>query len=83
VVPTAETTGADVREYDIATQVLRDLGLESVRLLTGNAHKVEALEELGVKVTGQEPLAAAATRAPLLSVANGNGNGAGVPLATR
>jgi len=47
---------ADARHYGTATQVLRDLGVESVRLLTNNPAKVTSLEEFGVKVAERVPL---------------------------
>jgi GTP cyclohydrolase II len=40
----------DAREYDCAAAMLKHLGVESVRLMTNNPLKVEALEALGVKV---------------------------------
>ena len=47
---------ADARHYGTATQVLRDLGVRSVRLLTNNPDKVHSLEEYGVPVTERVPL---------------------------
>jgi 3,4-dihydroxy 2-butanone 4-phosphate synthase/GTP cyclohydrolase II len=47
---------ADARHYGAATQVLRDLGVTSVRLLTNNPDKVTGLEEYGVPVTERVPL---------------------------
>ena len=41
---------ADARHYGAATQILRDLGVRSVRLLTNNPAKVTSLEEYGVPV---------------------------------
>ncbi|PWY97831.1 hypothetical protein BCV70DRAFT_180719 [Testicularia cyperi] len=41
----------DARKYDIASAILRDLGIESCRLLTNNPEKMEALEAEGVRVT--------------------------------
>jgi 3,4-dihydroxy 2-butanone 4-phosphate synthase/GTP cyclohydrolase II len=43
--------GADLREYDFAAQVLADLGVKSVRLLTNNPRNIDALERLGLKVS--------------------------------
>lgn len=40
----------DAREYDCAAAMLGHLGVESVRLMTNNPLKVEALEQLGVTV---------------------------------
>jgi len=47
---------ADARHYGAATQVLRDLGVKSVRLLTNNPDKVASLEDYGVPVKGRVPL---------------------------
>ncbi len=41
---------ADARHYGAATQILRDLDIASVRLLTNNPEKVSGLEEYGVPV---------------------------------
>ena len=41
----------DAREYSVAAQVLRDLGVEAVRLLTNNPAKVAALSRHGFDVT--------------------------------
>lgn len=40
----------DNRDYRAGAQILRDLGLFSVRLMTNNPHKVGALENLGIEV---------------------------------
>jgi 3,4-dihydroxy 2-butanone 4-phosphate synthase/GTP cyclohydrolase II len=47
---------ADARHYGAASQILRDLGVESVRLLTNNPDKTEALEEFGVPVKERLPI---------------------------
>jgi 3,4-dihydroxy 2-butanone 4-phosphate synthase / GTP cyclohydrolase II len=47
---------ADARHYGTATQILRDLGVRSVRLLTNNPDKVTNLEEYGVPVAERVPL---------------------------
>ena len=47
---------ADARHYGTATQILRDLGVRSVRLLTNNPAKVISLEEYGVPVVERVPL---------------------------
>jgi 3,4-dihydroxy 2-butanone 4-phosphate synthase/GTP cyclohydrolase II len=41
---------ADARHYGAATQILRDLGVRSVRLLTNNPAKTTGLEDYGVRV---------------------------------
>jgi 3,4-dihydroxy 2-butanone 4-phosphate synthase / GTP cyclohydrolase II len=48
---------ADARHYGAATQILRDLGVRSVRLLTNNPDKVTSLTEYGVPVVERVPLA--------------------------
>jgi 3,4-dihydroxy 2-butanone 4-phosphate synthase/GTP cyclohydrolase II len=45
----------DLRDYGIGAQILRDLGVGEVKLLTNNPHKIESLTRYGVKVT-REPL---------------------------
>jgi 3,4-dihydroxy 2-butanone 4-phosphate synthase/GTP cyclohydrolase II len=47
---------ADARHYGTATQILRDLGVATVRLLTNNPDKVSNLEEFGVTVAARVPL---------------------------
>jgi 3,4-dihydroxy 2-butanone 4-phosphate synthase/GTP cyclohydrolase II len=47
---------ADEREYSAAADILRDLGVTSVRLLTNNPSKIEAMQELGIPVRSREPL---------------------------
>ncbi|GAB3784617.1 bifunctional 3,4-dihydroxy-2-butanone-4-phosphate synthase/GTP cyclohydrolase II [Nocardioides ungokensis] len=47
---------ADARHYGTATQVLRDLGITTVRLLTNNPDKVSNLEDFGVAVAERVPL---------------------------
>ncbi|SDQ77120.1 GTP cyclohydrolase II [Quadrisphaera sp. DSM 44207] len=47
---------ADARDYAAAAQVLRDLGVHRVRLLTNNPAKVHALAEHGVQVVARVPL---------------------------
>ncbi len=46
----------DARHYDAAVAMLEELGVRSVRLLTNNPAKVEALRQLGVDVVGRVPV---------------------------
>jgi 3,4-dihydroxy 2-butanone 4-phosphate synthase/GTP cyclohydrolase II len=46
---------ADARHYGVAGQILNDLKVSSVRLLTNNPRKVEQLEALGVEVAERVP----------------------------
>ncbi len=47
---------ADAREYSIGAQILADLGVRSVRLLTNNPAKVDGLSGFGLEVTGRVAL---------------------------
>lgn len=51
----------DARDYTHAAQVLRDLGVTALRLLSNNPAKAEALTALGVGVVGRESLPAGIT----------------------
>lgn len=48
--------GADERRYDVAVQILRELGIRRVELLTNNPEKMQALEEAGIEVAHRRPL---------------------------
>ncbi len=48
---------ADARDYRIAAEMLADLGIGTVRLLTNNPAKIDGLSELGIIVTDRVPLA--------------------------
>jgi 3,4-dihydroxy 2-butanone 4-phosphate synthase / GTP cyclohydrolase II len=52
---------ADAREYSTGAQMLTDLGVRSLRLLTNNPAKVRGLSGFGIEVTGRVPLPVAAT----------------------
>ncbi len=45
----------DQRGYQMAADMLRDLGVESVALMTNNPRKVEGLESDGINVSRREP----------------------------
>ncbi|MFI1163954.1 bifunctional 3,4-dihydroxy-2-butanone-4-phosphate synthase/GTP cyclohydrolase II [Streptomyces sp. NPDC020801] len=47
---------ADARDYGAGAQILQDLGVRSVRLMTNNPDKTDALLRHGLKVTGREPM---------------------------
>ena len=48
--------GADEREWGIGNQILSDLGLTTIRLLTNNPKKVSGLQAFGLEVTQQVPI---------------------------
>ena len=54
--------GDDERDYRAAAEMLRELGVRSVRLMTNNPNKVQGLRREGVKVTGRLPLVTEANR---------------------
>lgn len=47
---------ADLRDYGIGAQILADLGLREIRLLTNNPRKIVGLEGYGLKVIERLPL---------------------------
>jgi 3,4-dihydroxy 2-butanone 4-phosphate synthase / GTP cyclohydrolase II len=50
----------DLRDYGIGAQILSDLGLSSIRILTNNPKKIRGLEGYGLSVTDQIPIVHAA-----------------------
>ena len=51
----------DARQYDVAAAMLRELGIESIELMTNNPQKIDELRRLGIVVD---------KRIPMLVVAN-------------
>ncbi|SER18853.1 3,4-dihydroxy 2-butanone 4-phosphate synthase / GTP cyclohydrolase II [Streptomyces sp. yr375] len=47
---------ADARDYGAGAQILDDLGVHSVRLMTNNPEKTDALVRHGIEVTEREPM---------------------------
>ncbi|MCB2156673.1 bifunctional 3,4-dihydroxy-2-butanone-4-phosphate synthase/GTP cyclohydrolase II [bacterium] len=46
----------DMREYGIGAQILRDLGLERIRIMTNNPTKIVGINGFGLEVVGRVPL---------------------------
>ncbi|MFD9430219.1 GTP cyclohydrolase II [Streptomyces sp. NPDC060002] len=46
----------DARDYKVAADILRDLGVDSVRLMSNNPRKREALVDNGIRVAEEVPL---------------------------
>ena len=47
---------ADAREYGIGSQILADLGLTPIRVLTNNPKKISGISGFGLEVVSQEPI---------------------------
>jgi 3,4-dihydroxy 2-butanone 4-phosphate synthase/GTP cyclohydrolase II len=56
--PPAEPSDSPLREFGLGAQVLADLGLHKIKLLTNNPRKIAGLSGFGLEVTGSEPLRA-------------------------
>ena len=46
----------DMRDYKLAAEILKKLGVKSVRLMTNNPDKVDQVEKYGIEVSKREPL---------------------------
>ena len=53
---------ADQREYYIGAQILRDLGVKTMRLLTNNPDKMYQLSDFGMEITERVPIQMDATK---------------------
>jgi len=47
---------ADLREYGLGAQILTDLGVRRMELMTNNPRKIVGLDSYGLTVTGRVPL---------------------------
>lgn len=47
---------ADARDYTIGAQILADLGVSTIRLLTNNPKKIEGLERYGLRIIRRVPI---------------------------
>lgn len=47
---------ADARDYTVGAQILEDLGLSTIRLLTNNPRKIMGLEKYGLEIAQRIPL---------------------------
>lgn len=56
----------DEREYYIGAQILKDLGIRTMHLLTNNPDKVYQLEDFGIQITKRVPIQMAATKEDII-----------------
>jgi 3,4-dihydroxy 2-butanone 4-phosphate synthase/GTP cyclohydrolase II len=47
---------ADDREYGVAAQIIKDLGVKSVRIITNNPNKIQELSSYGLQVVERVPI---------------------------
>jgi len=47
---------ADARDYTVGVQILADLGIKKMKLMTNNPNKIEGLEKYGIKIVKRIPL---------------------------
>jgi len=47
---------ADIRDYTVGVQILVDLGIKRIKLMTNNPKKIEGLEKYGLKIVERVPL---------------------------
>ena len=56
LVPERQELKAELRHYGVGAQILRDLGVRDIRLLTNNPIKVKGLEGFGLRIVGSVPI---------------------------
>ncbi len=47
---------ADMRKYDVSAQILKQLGIDKVRLMTNNPEKINGLNKYGIEVVERVPI---------------------------
>ena len=46
----------DARQYDLAVEIMKDLGIKRIHLLTNNPQKIEAIENSSIEIVSRVPL---------------------------
>ena len=59
-----EPAGQELRDYGVGAQILIDLGVKEMILLTNSKKSVVGLEGFGLKITGQKPVPGRASSKP-------------------
>jgi len=54
--PERQELKAELRHYGVGAQILRDLGVRDIRLLTNNPVRVKGLEGFGLRIVGSVPI---------------------------
>lgn len=47
---------ADQRDYGIGAQILQQMNIKKIKLMTNNPHKVDEMQRYGIEIVGREPL---------------------------
>jgi GTP cyclohydrolase II len=55
-IPMPDGSPRPLHEFGIGAQILHDLGLSSIRILTNRVRKLPGLDAFGITITGQVPL---------------------------
>ena len=46
----------DMRDYSVGSQILRDIGVKKLRLMTNNPLKIDGLEDYGLEIVERVPI---------------------------
>ena len=60
----SQPAGGELRDYGVGAQILIDLGVKEMVLLTNSKKSVVGLEGFGLKIVGQKPVPGRPSRSP-------------------